>query len=98
MSTAAPRLSPPFRADHIGSLKRPVALLQKRKESEEAKCTQEELRLVEDEAIRNIVQMQRDVGIKAITDGEFRRCVMCSAVDRINYPRSSVVQHLPGQS
>ncbi|EED83727.1 predicted protein [Postia placenta Mad-698-R] len=73
MSTAAPRLSPPFRADHIGSLKRPVALLQKRKESEEAKCTQEELRLVEDEAIRNIVQMQRDVGIKAITDGEFRR-------------------------
>ncbi|KZT09085.1 UROD/MetE-like protein [Laetiporus sulphureus 93-53] len=73
MFTASPRLNPPFRADHIGSLKRPVALLQKRKELDEGKCTQEELRVVEDEAIRSIIKMQGDVGIKAITDGEFRR-------------------------
>ncbi|CCM03870.1 uncharacterized protein FIBRA_06021 [Fibroporia radiculosa] len=72
MSTT-PRLNPPFRADHVGSLKRPIVLLQKRKDLDEGRCTQEELKVVEDEAITKIVQMQRDVGIKAITDGEFRR-------------------------
>jgi len=73
MSFTPPRLNPPFRADHIGSLKRPAFLLQKRKEFDEGKCTQEELQIVEDEAIRGIVKMQREVGIKAISDGEFRR-------------------------
>ena len=73
MSTA-PKLNPPFRADHIGSLKRPAKLLQKRKELDDGKTTQEELRVVEDEAIRNVIRMQREVGIKSITDGEFRRC------------------------
>ncbi|KAM5537808.1 hypothetical protein V8D89_008576 [Ganoderma adspersum] len=72
MSTV-PKLNPPFRADHIGSLKRPAKLLQKRKELDDGKTTQEELKVVEDEAIRNIIQMQREVGIKSITDGEFRR-------------------------
>ena len=42
MSTA-PKLNPPFRADHIGSLKRPAKLLQKRKELDDGKTTQEEL-------------------------------------------------------
>ncbi|TBU22674.1 UROD/MetE-like protein [Dichomitus squalens] len=71
--SAGLKLLPPFRADHIGSLKRPAKLLQKRKELDEGKATIEELRLVEDEAIREIVQLQREVGIKSITDGEFRR-------------------------
>lgn len=76
MSFTPPRLNPPFRADHIGSLKRPAFLLQKRKEFDEGKCTQEELQIVEDEAIRGIVKMQREVGIKAISDGEFRRYIL----------------------
>ncbi len=73
MSTVL-KLNPPFRADHIGSLKRPAKLLQKRKELDDGKTTPEELKVVEDEAIRTIIEMQREVGIKSITDGEFRRC------------------------
>ncbi|KAA1472574.1 UROD/MetE-like protein [Dentipellis sp. KUC8613] len=66
-------LLPPFRAEHIGSLKRPAILLQKRKELDEGKITAEELLPVENQAIDNIVKMQREVGIKSFTDGEFRR-------------------------
>jgi len=66
-------LDPPFRADHIGSLKRPENLLAMRVKFDEGKATPEELRAVEDEAIKGIVEMQREAGIKAITDGEFRR-------------------------
>ena len=69
------RLNPPFRAEQIGSLKRPIKLLEKRKAFDSKQCTQEELTSVEDEAIQAIVDMQREVGIKSITDGEFRRCV-----------------------
>lgn len=75
MSATTLKLNPPFRAEQIGSLKRPQALLEKRKEFEAGKCTQEELRVVEDEAIKAVVQVQRETGIKGITDGEFRRCV-----------------------
>ncbi|CDO69475.1 hypothetical protein BN946_scf184817.g35 [Trametes cinnabarina] len=74
MATPTLKLNPPFRAEHIGSLKRPSKLLQKRKEFDSGKCSIEELRQVEDEAIRAIVDLQRQVGIKGITDGEFRRC------------------------
>ena len=93
MSTAGPKLFPPFRADHIGSLKRPAKLLQKRKELDEGKTTPAELRVVEDEAITGIVEMQREVGIKSITDGEFRRCAILSLLHRscpasIRLPRS----------
>ena len=75
-------LSPPFRADHIGSLKRPVKLLEKRKAFDSKQCTQEELTTVEDEAIKVIVQVQREAGIKSITDGEFRRWVICYHIER----------------
>lgn len=76
MVASQPHLSPPFRADHIGSLKRPAKLLAKRKEFDENKCSAEELRVVEDEAIAAIVEMQREAGIKSITDGEFKRYVV----------------------
>ncbi|KAF7799983.1 hypothetical protein EIP86_011226 [Pleurotus ostreatoroseus] len=66
-------LNPPFRADHIGSLKRPAKLLQMRKALDDKSCTQEELTAVEDEAITAVIQVQREAGIKSITDGEFRR-------------------------
>lgn len=51
----------------------PTELLAKRAEYDEGKCTREELKKVEDEAIRKEVERQRQVGIKSITDGEFRR-------------------------
>ena len=66
-------LHPPFRAEHLGSLKRPAYLLAKRTALDSKECTPEELRQVEDAAISAIVQVQRDAGIKSITDGEFRR-------------------------
>lgn len=67
------RSTPPFRADHVGSLLRPPKLLQARADKAEGRITAEELRAVEDEAIRDVVRMQRDVGLSSATDGEFRR-------------------------
>jgi 5-methyltetrahydropteroyltriglutamate--homocysteine methyltransferase len=65
---------PPFRADHVGSLLRPDAVKQARKRFYEDKSIDaEELREIEDEAIRKVVKMQEDAGIPAITDGEYRR-------------------------
>ena len=68
-------LNPPFRADHIGSLKRPSELLQKRAALERGEISEEDLRPVVDKAVKAVVEMQREIGIKAITDGEFRRFV-----------------------
>jgi len=66
-------LFPPFRAEHIGSLKRPAALLSARTAFEQKGCSAEELERTEDGAVKNIVEMQREAGIGCITDGEFRR-------------------------
>ncbi|KAF8592041.1 UROD/MetE-like protein [Ramaria rubella] len=71
--TSTPQLFPPFRAEHIGSLKRPDELLQKRVELDQGKITLAELQVVEDKYISEIVKLQREIGIKAVTDGEFRR-------------------------
>ncbi|EKM58757.1 uncharacterized protein PHACADRAFT_248829 [Phanerochaete carnosa HHB-10118-sp] len=79
------KINPPHRAEHLGSLKRPQDLLKKRGEFDAKECTAEELRAVEDEAIRAIVQMQREAGIKTITDGEFRRHMFFDGVfDNMN--------------
>ena len=67
------RDTPPFRADHVGSLLRPQALLRARAEAAAAQLPQEKLREVEDEAIRAVVAAQRGVGLRSATDGEFRR-------------------------
>ncbi|GLY93182.1 5-methyltetrahydropteroyltriglutamate--homocysteine S-methyltransferase [Actinoplanes sp. NBRC 103695] len=67
------RDTPPFRADHVGSLLRPARLLQAREEHAAQKMSDDELRAVEDEAVREVVAMQRDVGLRSATDGEFRR-------------------------
>ncbi len=67
------RTTPPFRADHVGSLLRPPELLQAREDFAQGRLTAEELRAIEDEAIRAVVRMQEDVGLQASTDGEFRR-------------------------
>jgi 5-methyltetrahydropteroyltriglutamate--homocysteine methyltransferase len=68
-----PRTSPPFRADHVGSLLRPKALLQAREDHAAGKLDDASLKRLEDEAIADVVQMQREVGLKTATDGEFRR-------------------------
>src|SRR5476651_1072675 len=67
------RVKPPFRADHVGSLLRPAALLQAREAHKQGKIDAAALRLVEDEAIRGAVKLQQDVGLQSVTDGEFRR-------------------------
>jgi len=67
------RLTPPYRADHVGSFLRPVALLDARERAQKGDITRSQLREVEDAAIRDIVRFQEDLGLEGITDGEFRR-------------------------
>jgi methionine synthase II (cobalamin-independent) len=68
-------LHPPFRAEHVGSLLRPKALYEKRQALEAKKCSPSDLKPVEDEAIKHVLKLQQDIGIKTITDGELRRLV-----------------------
>jgi 5-methyltetrahydropteroyltriglutamate--homocysteine methyltransferase len=63
------RDTPPFRADHVGSLLRPKRVLDARA----GNLPTDELRTIEDEAIRDAVRKQEEVGLRAATDGEFRR-------------------------
>jgi len=67
------RTKPPFRADHVGSLLRPPQLLSAREERAAGRISAEELRAVEDDAIREVVRMQEEIGLQSATDGEFRR-------------------------
>jgi 5-methyltetrahydropteroyltriglutamate--homocysteine methyltransferase len=67
------REKPPFRADHVGSLLRPPELLKAREEFAAGRITADELRSIEDDAIRDVVRMQEEVGLQSATDGEFRR-------------------------
>jgi 5-methyltetrahydropteroyltriglutamate--homocysteine methyltransferase len=67
------RTTPPFRADHVGSFLRPKRLLDAREKKAKGEISAAELRRVEDECITEIVKFQQDVGLKSITDGEFRR-------------------------
>jgi len=67
------RQSPPFRADHVGSLLRPQRLAEARKAWKAGDMAEDAFRAIETEAIRNVVAGQRDAGLRAITDGEFQR-------------------------
>jgi len=67
------RDTPPYRADHVGSLLRPPELLEARRQFADGAIDANQLRGVEDEAIAEIVRMQEDVGLRSATDGEFRR-------------------------
>jgi 5-methyltetrahydropteroyltriglutamate--homocysteine methyltransferase len=69
----SPRIGPPFRADHVGSLLRPRRLLDARDANSRGLLTAAALREVEDECIREAVALQEDLGFHGITDGEFRR-------------------------
>jgi 5-methyltetrahydropteroyltriglutamate--homocysteine methyltransferase len=63
----------PARYDHVGSFLRPQYLLEAREKKAKGEIGAAQLREVEDKAIAEIVKFQQDVGLKAITDGEFRR-------------------------
>jgi 5-methyltetrahydropteroyltriglutamate--homocysteine methyltransferase len=67
------RTSPPFRADHVGSLLRPPELHEAREAHAAGKLDDEGLKAAEDAAIDEIVRMQEEVGLRSVTDGEFRR-------------------------
>jgi 5-methyltetrahydropteroyltriglutamate--homocysteine methyltransferase len=64
---------PPFRADHVGSLLRPQSVLDARDKRADGAISIEELREVENAAIKDAIKLQEDVGLEAITDGEYRR-------------------------
>src|SRR5262245_44812896 len=71
---------PPFRAEHVGSLLRPEVLLKARVAAEGAQYRHAEgpltytgLNDIEDQAIRDVVRLQEDVGLAVVTDGEFGR-------------------------
>ena len=67
------KIDPPFRADHVGSLLRTPELLAARDKFAKGEISETDLRRSEDEAIKVAVRLQEDVGLKAITDGEYRR-------------------------
>ncbi len=64
---------PPFRADHVGSLLRPNEVLRAREDHQRGRIRSDQLRRIEDEAIRKAVSMQEDIGLRGVTDGEYRR-------------------------
>ena len=67
------RDTPPFRADHVGSLLRPPSLLAARERFRKGELSRAELTKLEDAAITDVVRMQEDIGLQVVTDGEFRR-------------------------
>ena len=67
------RTKPPFRADHVGSLLRPAALKEARAKRECGEIDDKALKAVEDREIEKVIRRQEDIGLKSITDGEFRR-------------------------
>src|SRR5579862_4757173 len=69
----ARRTSPPFRADHVGSLLRPQRLLMARDDFAAGRISAADLTAVEDEVIPAAIAMQEEVGLQSATDGEFRR-------------------------
>ncbi|GMQ83236.1 MAG: 5-methyltetrahydropteroyltriglutamate--homocysteine S-methyltransferase [Rhodothermia bacterium] len=64
---------PPFRAEHIGSLLRPTDLTRGFRKHQAGEITDDEFRLVQDDAIRDVIRLQESIGLEVVTDGEFRR-------------------------
>ncbi len=64
---------PPFRADHVGSLLRPPVLRQAFRDHHARKIDDTRFAEIQDQCIRDVVRMQEEVGLKVVTDGEFRR-------------------------
>ena len=71
--TAAPAQRPPFRADHVGSLLRPKAMREAFRRHAAGEMSAQALAEVQNAAILDVVRLQEEVGLKVVTDGEFRR-------------------------
>jgi methionine synthase II (cobalamin-independent) len=67
------RSKPPFRADHVGSLLRPAVLKEARAKRARGEMSAEALKEIEDREVENAIRRQEEIGLKSITDGEFRR-------------------------
>src|SRR4029077_2555746 len=67
------RTTPPFRADHVGSLLRTAPLKEARARREKNEISAAGLKEAEDRAISAVISRQEDIGLRAVTDGEFRR-------------------------
>jgi 5-methyltetrahydropteroyltriglutamate--homocysteine methyltransferase len=68
-----PRITPPYRADHVGSLLRPQALKEARAKRDRNEITAEALAAIEDREIERVIRKQEELGLKLATDGELRR-------------------------
>src|SRR5829696_5886100 len=67
------RTKPPFRADMVGSLLRTQPLKEARERHRHGQISGEALKAVEDREIRALIKRQEEIGLQAVTDGEFRR-------------------------
>jgi 5-methyltetrahydropteroyltriglutamate--homocysteine methyltransferase len=67
------RTNPPFRAEHVGSLIRPVALVEAREKADRGEMSDAELKRIQHAAIREVVHLQEELGLKLVTDGEYNR-------------------------
>ena len=63
----------PFRLDHVGSFLRPERLKEARAKFNDGEITAEELERVENEEIIALIEKEKELGLKSVTDGEFRR-------------------------
>ena len=67
------RVKPPFRADHVGSLIRPDALIKAREATDKGALPAAELMRIQHDAIRGVVRLQEELGLRLVTDGEYNR-------------------------
>lgn len=72
------KCTPPFRAEHIGSLLRPPSIPDAFRAHRKGELDDSELRMAREDAIRDVVKLQEDAGLQFVTDGEFRRTTYIS--------------------
>lgn len=72
---SSPKRSPPFRAEHVGSLLRPQELVQKRYDVASGKAKLEDLVPLEDKSVEEVIKLQQDCGLKVVSSGEYTRLV-----------------------
>lgn len=74
----AVKQNPPYRAEHIGSLLRPASIPEAFRAYKRGELDETGLTKAREDAIRDVVKMQEDVGLQSVTDGEFRRTTYIS--------------------
>jgi 5-methyltetrahydropteroyltriglutamate--homocysteine methyltransferase len=88
------RTKPPFRADHVGSLLRPAPLKEARAKREAGAIEPAAFKAIEDEAIRQAIAKQQAIGLKSITDGEYRRAMWhFDFLERLDGVESFAAEH-----